>query len=253
MTESAKSGVMLITGAGRGIGRAIAEKAATQGYNLCLNYRNNKKAVNELTESLKSMPIEVSVVQADISVEDDVLRLFNTVDTEFGTLDCLVNNAGILMGGKKLEEYNLDRINRILATNVTGAMLCAREAVKRMSTRRGGEGGSIVNISSMAAILGGANEYIDYATSKGAIDSMTVGLAREAAVDGIRVNAVRPGLIHTDIHASGGDPERVDRLKSAVPMQRGGSAEEVANAVLWLASKEASYVTGSFINVSGGR
>ncbi|MBX2882578.1 MAG: SDR family oxidoreductase [Granulosicoccus sp.] len=244
---------MLITGAGRGIGRAVAIQAAEQGYNLCLNYRTNKKAANELAEILQSTDAEVTLVQADVSKEEDVLRLFSSIDTELGMLDCLVNNAGILFGSQRLEEFNTDRIGRVLDTNVTGSMLCAREAVKRMSSKRGGEGGSIVNISSMAALLGAPNEYIDYAASKGAVDAMTTGLAKEVAADGIRVNAVRPGLIYTDIHASGGDPERVDRLKNVVPMQRGGTAEEVANAVLWLASDQASYVTATFINVSGGR
>lgn len=253
MPGTSRRKVMLITGAGRGIGRAVAEKAAEQGYNLCLNYRTNKKAANELAESLQSTDAEISLVQADVSKEEDVLRLFSNIDTELGMLDCLVNNAGILFGSQRLEEFNTDRINRVLDTNVTGSILCAREAVKRMSSRRGGEGGSIVNISSIAALLGAPNEYIDYAASKGAVDAMTTGLAKEVAADGIRVNAVRPGLIYTDIHASGGDPERVERLKSAVPMQRGGTAEEVANAVLWLASDQASYVTATFINVSGGR
>lgn len=253
MSGSSRRKVMLITGAGRGIGRAVAVQAAEQGYNLCLNYRSNKKAANELAESLQSSPAEITLVQADVSKEDDVLRLFSSIDTELGVLDCLVNNAGILFGSQRLEEFNTDRINRVLDTNVTGSMLCAREAVKRMSSRRGGEGGSIVNISSMAALLGAPNEFIDYAASKGAVDAMTMGLAKEVAADGIRVNAVRPGLIYTDIHASGGDPERVERLKGAVPMQRGGTAEEVANAVLWLASDQASYVTATFINVSGGR
>jgi len=253
MTESDRAKVMLVTGAGRGIGRAVAEKAASRGYDLCLNYRSDKKAANELAQSLASLPIKVSVVQADVSVEEDVLKLFQTIDTELGTLDCLINNAGILFGSQRLEDFSADRITRIFDTNVTGAILCAREAVKRMSTRHGGRGGNIVNISSIAALQGAPNEYIDYAASKGAIDSMTIGLAKEVAADGIRVNAVRPGLIYTDIHASGGEPERVDRLKSAVPLQRGGSAEEVANAVLWLASEEASYVTATFINVSGGR
>jgi len=186
-------------------------------------------------------------------VEADILRLFQTVDKELGTLTALVNNAGILEHQSRFDELSADRINRVLLTNVTGSLLCAREAVRRMSTRHGGKGGAIVNLSSMAAKLGGPGEYVDYAASKGAIDAFTIGLAKEVAAEGIRVNAIRPGLIYTDIHASGGEAGRVDRLKDAVPMKRGGSAEEVANAVLWLLSEEASYATGTFIDISGGR
>lgn len=251
--ESDKSKTMLITGAGRGIGRAIALQAAGCGYNLCLNYRSDEKSAQSLLAEIVSHNVKAILVQADVSVEADVMKLFNAVDVELGPLNVLVNNAGILFHSNRLDTFSEDRINQTLTTNVTGSILCAREAIKRMSTEHGGTGGSIINISSIAALLGSPNEFIDYAASKGAIDSVTVGLAKEVATEGVRVNAVRPGLIYTDIHESAGDPDRIARLQSAVPMQRGGSADEVANAVIWLASEQASYVTGSFINVSGGR
>lgn len=251
--ESNTVKTMLITGAGRGIGRAIALQAAECGYNLCLNYRSDENSAQSLLAEIERHNVKAILVQADVSVEAEVLKLFKAVDVELGTLDVLVNNAGILFQSNRLDTFSEDRINQTLTTNVTGSILCAREAVKRMSTEHGGTGGSIVNISSIAALLGSPNEFIDYAASKGAIDSVTVGLAKEVATEGVRVNAVRPGLIYTDIHESAGDPDRVARLQSAVPMQRGGQADEVANAVIWLASEQASYVTGSFINVSGGR
>jgi NAD(P)-dependent dehydrogenase (short-subunit alcohol dehydrogenase family) len=192
-------------------------------------------------------------VQADVALESDVRRLFETSDARLGSLAALVNNAGILETQMRVEAMTAERLQRVLATNVTGAFICAREAIMRMSTRHGGRGGGIVNLSSRAALLGAAGEYVDYAASKAAIEALTVGLSREVAAEGIRVNAVRPGVIRTDIHASGGEPGRIDRVKPTVPMQRGGEPEEVASAILWLLSDEASYTTGAFIDVSGGR
>jgi len=197
--------------------------------------------------------VRAVAVQADVSVEGDVVRLFETCDRELGVLSALVNNAGILETQMRVDAMDAARLQRVFATNVVGAFLCAREAVRRMSTRRGGRGGAIVNISSGASRLGSPNEYVDYAATKGAIDTLTIGLAREVAEEGIRVNAVRPGFIYTDIHASGGEPNRVERVKTIVPMKRGGTAEEVARAILWLLSDEASYTTGAFIDVTGGK
>jgi len=245
--------VILVTGGSRGIGAATAQLAAERGYAVAINYVSNRDAAEEVAENARKAGVKAITVAADVSKEEDILRMFATVDKELGTLSALVNNAGILDRQARLEDISAERINRVLIANITGSMLCAREAVKRMSTRHGGRGGSIVNLSSMAAKLGGPGEYVDYAASKGAIDAFTIGLAKELAAEGVRVNAVRPGLIYTDIHASGGEPGRVDRLKDAVPMKRGGTALEVANAILWLASDEASYATGTFIDISGGR
>jgi NAD(P)-dependent dehydrogenase (short-subunit alcohol dehydrogenase family) len=245
--------VIIVTGGSRGIGAAVAQTAAARGYAVCLNYVANAPAANAVVDSITAAGGRAIAVRADMAVEAEILQLFATVDRELGTLTALVNNAGILAPQMRVDEMTAERINRVLLTNITGSFLCAREAVRRMSTRHGGTGGAIVNLSSMAAKLGGSGEYVDYAASKGAIDAFTVGLAKEVAAEGIRVNAVRPGLIYTDIHASGGEAGRVDRLKEAVPMKRGGSAQEVANAILWLLSDEASYATGTFIDVSGGR
>lgn len=245
--------VMLVTGASRGIGRATCLLAAQHGYTLCINYVKDEAAAQSLATIVRDSGVEALVVQADISVCVDISRLFKSIDTEFGRLDVLVNNAGVLDQGMRLDSMSYERVARIMATNVTGAIICSKEAVLRMSTNHGGQGGSIINISSRAAVLGAATEYIDYAASKGAVDTLTIGLANEVANEGIRVNAVRPGLIETDIHASGGDANRVNRLVHNVPMQRGGSTDEVAEAVLWLASDKASYTTGCFIEVSGGR
>ena len=245
--------VMLITGASRGIGAASADLAAAAGYAVAVNYRNDQMRAQAVVERILSKGGNAYAFRADISQESEVERLFREVDERFGRITALVNNAGMLEAQMRVESIDAARIQRIFATNVIGSILCAREAIHRMSTKRGGRGGAIVNVSSMAARLGSPNEYVDYAASKGAIDTFTIGLAREVASEGIRVNAVRPGLIDTEMHASGGEPGRIDRLKSSVPMQRGGAAEEVARAILWLLSDEASYTTGTFIDVSGGR
>jgi NAD(P)-dependent dehydrogenase (short-subunit alcohol dehydrogenase family) len=247
------SEVMLITGAGRGIGAATAKLAAERGYAVAVNYRSSKSAADAVVEAIIAGGGRAIAVQGDVALEADVKRLFETVDGELGTLSVLINNAGILETAMRLDQMTVDRWQRVLATNVIGAFLCSREAVLRMSTRHGGNGGTIVNVASAASRLGGPNEFIDYAASKGALDAMTIGLAKEVAREGIRVNAVRPGLIETEIHASGGQPDRVQRLMDAVPMGRGGTAEEVAEPILWLASAQSSYVTGTFIDVTAGR
>lgn len=244
---------MLITGGSRGIGAAIVEGAIERGYDLCINYTRAETEAKALADKAIAAGRHAITVQADVASAEQVGNLYGEIDKTFGRLDVLMNNAGIVAEPSRLEDLQEERIRRIMDINLMGAIYCARAAVKRMSTKNKGGGGSIVNISSIAALLGGPNEYVDYAMSKGAMDSMTTGLAKEVATDGIRVNAIRPGLIYTDIHASGGEPGRVDRLANLVPMQRGGSAMEVALAALWLASDEASYVTGSFLNVSGGR
>jgi NAD(P)-dependent dehydrogenase (short-subunit alcohol dehydrogenase family) len=244
---------ILITGASRGIGAACARLAAGRGWQVCINYRSDIDAAGAVVRAIEEAGGSAFAVQADVSREDEVLRLFAEVDARGGRLGALVNNAGILARQTRVEAMDADRINRILATNVTGSFLCAREAVLRMSSRRGGSGGAIVNVSSRAGVLGAAGEYVDYAASKAALDALTIGLAKEVAGEGIRVNGVRPGLIDTEMHASGGEPGRIERLKSSVPMGRGGEAIEVARAVLWLLSDEASYTTGAFIDVSGGR
>ncbi|MEA1604392.1 SDR family oxidoreductase [Pseudomonas spirodelae] len=247
------SQVMLITGASRGIGAATARLAAAQGYALCLNYRQQQAAAESLVSEITQAGGQAIAVQANVADESQVMQLFSHLDRQFGRLDVLVNNAGILETQMHLEQMDLARWQRVFATNVFGSFLCCREAIKRMSTRQGGKGGAIVNLSSVAARLGAPGEYIDYAAAKGAIDSMTLGLAKEVAAEGIRVNAVRPGVIATEIHASGGEPERVARVSQSVPMCRGGLASEVAEAILWLASKQASYTNGALLDVSGGR
>jgi len=246
-------GTLVITGAGRGIGAATARLAAERGYAVCVNYRARRDAAEAVAAGIERAGGRAVAIGADVAREADVVRLFDEAVEKLGPLAGLVNNAGILEQHMRVEDMSAGRLERVFATNVVGAFLCAREAVRRMSTRRGGRGGAIVNVSSVAATLGSPDEYVDYAASKGAIDTMTVGLAREVAREGIRVNAVRPGVIRTDIHASGGEPARVERVKAAVPMKRGGEPEEVARAILWLLSDEASYATGAILDISGGR
>ncbi|GMV90557.1 MAG: glucose-1-dehydrogenase [Candidatus Hydrogenedentota bacterium] len=245
--------VLVITGASRGIGAATALLAAERGYAVCVNYAKRRDAAESVVSRIIANGGQALAVSADVSVESEVVALFKTVDKHWGSVSALVNNAGILETQMRVETMDAARLTRILATNVTGSFLCAREAIRRMSTRNGGKGGAIVNVSSAASRLGSAGEYVDYAASKGAMDSFTIGLSQEVAAEGIRVNAVRPAFIYTDIHASGGEPGRVDRIKSAIPMKRGGQPEEVAAAILWLLSDEASYVTGSFVDLAGGK
>ena len=245
--------VMLITGASRGIGAATARLAAAQGYALCLNFRERQDAAEQLVQELQDSGARAIAVEADIANEAQVAKLFATLDNTFGQLDVLVNNAGMIGRQARLDTMDEARLQRVFAVNVFGSFYCAREAVKRMSTRYGGRGGAIVNVSSIAAKLGAPNEYVDYAAAKGAIDSMTLGLAKEVAAEGIRVNGVRPGVIETDIHASGGEPGRVARLQASVPLGRGGQPQEVAQSIIWLASDKASYISGAILDVSGGR
>ena len=245
--------VLIVTGGGRGIGAATARLAAERGYAVCVNYRKNHAAADAVVSAIRASGGTAVAVGADIAIEADVVRLFATVDAELGPLTALVNNAGILEKQTRVEEIDAARIDRVFGTNVRGAFLCAREAVRRMSTKHGGAGGGIVNVSSRAAQLGAPGEYVDYAASKAALDALTIGLAREVAAEGIRVNGVRAGIIYTEIHADGGEPNRVDRLGPTLPMRRGGDAIEVARAIVWLLSDEASYSTASFIDVAGGR
>jgi len=244
---------LLVTGSSRGIGAETAKLAAARGYAVCVNYRRNRDAADRVVADITRAGGRAVSVQADVAVEADVVRLFETVDRDLGPLTALVNNAGVLETQSRVEQIDAARLARVFATNVTGAFVCAREAVRRMSTSRGGAGGAIVNVSSRAAVLGAPGEYVDYAASKAALDALTVGLAREVAAEGIRVNGVRAGIIYTEIHASGGEPGRPDRLGPTLPMQRSGEAIEVARAILWLLSDEASYTTGSFVDVAGGR
>jgi NAD(P)-dependent dehydrogenase (short-subunit alcohol dehydrogenase family) len=245
--------VVIITGGSRGIGRAAAIAAAARGFRVVVGYATNQAAAEEVVAKIGASNGKAIAVKCDVAHEKDILALFAAAD-EFGTLGALVNNAGIVgKSGVRVDEMSAERIQQMMAINVTGSILCAREAVKRMSTKHGGRGGVIVNLSSVAAKLGAANTYVDYAASKGAVDSFTIGLGHEVAGEGIRVAAIRPGLIDTEIHASGGEPDRAHRLSHMVPMKRVGTAEEIANAIVWLMSDEASYVTSTILDVSGGR
>jgi NAD(P)-dependent dehydrogenase (short-subunit alcohol dehydrogenase family) len=243
---------VIITGGSRGIGRATAIAAAARGFRVCVGYASNEAAAGSVVSAIEAKNGKAIAVKCDVGKESDILALFKAAD-KFGTLGALINNAGIVGPTARVDEMSAERIQRMMAVNVTGSILCAREAVKRMSTRHGGKGGVIVNLSSVAAKLGSPNTYVDYAASKGAVDSFTIGLGHEVAGEGIRVAAIRPGLIDTEIHASGGLPDRAFQLASTVPMKRTGSAEEVANAIVWLLSAEAGYVTGTSLDVTGGR
>ncbi len=245
--------VVLVTGGSRGIGAATALLAARQGFTVAVNYSANSLAADEVVRQIRATGGTAITVQADVAIEAQVLAMFGKIDARLGRLSALVNNAGVVDVAARVDEMDTQRIRRMFDINVLGTFVCAREAVRRMSTRHGGSGGAIVNVSSVAARLGGPGQYVDYAASKGAIDTFTVGLAREVATEGIRVNAVRPGIIETEIHASGGQPDRAREMAPSVPMQRAGSAEEVARAILWLLTPEASYTTGAIIDVAGGR
>lgn len=245
--------IVLITGASRGIGAATALLAAQAGYAVAVNYRDNAAAANQVVQQIEAAGGTAMAVQADVAQESQIVRMFETVDARWGRLSALVNSAGVVDQASRVDGMDLSRLRRMFDTNILGSFVCAREAVKRMSTLHGGAGGAIVNLSSVASTLGSPGQYVDYAASKGAIDTFTVGLAREVANEGIRVNAVRPGIIDTGIHASGGQPERARQLAHLIPMQRPGTADEVARAILWLLSDQAGYTTGSLLDVAGGR
>ncbi|TIQ20923.1 MAG: SDR family oxidoreductase [Mesorhizobium sp.] len=250
---SAAKKVLLVTGGGRGIGAATSRLAAKAGYRVAINYASNEAAAAALVQAIEQAGGEALAIKGDVGSEAEIQAMFERIDHVFGPLDALVNNAGVVDQRARVEEMSGARLERMMRINVIGSMLCAREAVKRMSTSHGGNGGAIVNVSSIAARIGGPGEYVDYAASKGAIDSFTIGLAREVAGEGIRVNAVSPGIVDTEIHASGGQPDRVERMRHGVPMQRAGTTEEVAAAILWLLSDGASYTTGANLEVGGGR
>lgn len=247
------SEVLLVTGGGRGIGAATARLAAQRGYRVALTFLRDATRAEGVVAEIRAQQGEAIAVQADVSVEADVVRLFRTVEQKLGTPRVLVNNAGVVDQQKRVEDYSAERVTRLFAVNTVGTILCAREAVRRMSTERGGKGGAIVNVSSTAARIGSPGEYVDYAASKAAVDTFTMGLAKEVAAEGVRVNVVRPGIIDTELHGSGGDPERAQRLAPQIPMRRPGQAEEVARVILWLASDDASYTNGAVLDVSGGR
>jgi NAD(P)-dependent dehydrogenase (short-subunit alcohol dehydrogenase family) len=245
--------VLLVTGGSRGIGAATALAAARAGYAVAVNYQSNSLAADEVVRSIRDSGGKAMALQADVSREDEVMAMFARVDAKWGPLSALVNNAGVVDVSSRVDAMGVARLSRMLNTHVLGSFVCAREAVLRMSTRHGGTGGGIVNLSSAASKMGSPGQYVDYAACKGAIDTFTIGLAKEVAAEGIRVNAVRPGIIETDIHASGGEPDRAQRMALQVPMQRPGSAQEVANAIVWLLSPQASYCTGALLDVGGGR
>ncbi|HUU33376.1 MAG TPA: SDR family oxidoreductase [Vicinamibacterales bacterium] len=253
MPIDSPSRVLLITGASRGIGAVTAVLAAARGYAVCVNYHANREAADAVVRDITEGGGAAIAVPGDVAVEADVMRLFQACDEALGPLTALVNNAGVVDIKTRVDEMSAARIQRMFAVNVFGTVYCAREAVRRMSTRHGGAGGAIVNVSSAASRIGSPGEYVDYAAAKGAVDVFTIGLAKEVATEGIRVNAVRPGIVHTGIHASGGQPDRLERIAPLVPMQRGGQPEEVAHAILWLLSDEASYTTGALLDVAGGR
>ncbi|MBX3568855.1 MAG: SDR family oxidoreductase [Rhizobiaceae bacterium] len=250
---NAEGKVLLVTGGSRGIGASVARLGAARGYRVAVNYVSQPGAAAAVVGEIRAAGGDAEAFKADVGDEAEIVAMFEAVDRRFGALDALVNNAGIVDMKQRVDEYSGERIARMMAVNVTGTIICAREAVKRMSTLRGGRGGAIVNVSSMAAIIGGFNEYVDYAASKGAVDTFTVGLSREVALEGIRVNAVRPGITETDIHASGGQPDRIAAFVNNIPMKRAGMPDEIAHAVLYLLSDDASYTTGGILNVSGGR
>jgi NAD(P)-dependent dehydrogenase (short-subunit alcohol dehydrogenase family) len=251
--DGTSRGVMLVTGGGRGIGAATARLAASLGYSVCLTYLDDEASATDVRTQLESGGARAMAVRADVSVESDVSRVFAAIDAAWGPVTALVNNAGILFQQCRADEVDPDRLRRLFDVNVVGAFLVAKQAVLRMSTAHGGSGGTIVNVSSRAAVLGSPHEYVDYAASKGAVDTLTIGLSKEVAREGIRVNGVRPGIITTGIHASGGDPRRPGRLAETIPMGRPGEPDEVAEAILWLSSEQSAFVTGTFIDVSGGR
>lgn len=253
MTTNHNLGTLIVTGASRGIGAAVALLAGRRGYAVAVNFRSGDAEARTIADEIVAGGGRAIAIQADIASEADIVRMFETAERELGPIKALVNNAGVTGGFARVEDLTSVAIEKVFAVNVAGAMLCAREAVRRMSTRRGGAGGAIVNISSRAARIGSAGEWVHYAASKGAIDSFTIGLAREVALEGIRVNAVAPGLIETELHAANGDPRRLERLIPSMPMQRAGLPEEVAEGVLWLLSPAASYTTGAILDISGGR
>ncbi|AYG60799.1 SDR family oxidoreductase [Rhizobium jaguaris] len=248
-----KSPVLLVTGGSRGIGAAVSIAAARQGWAVAVNYASNKAAAETVVSAIRDAGGEAIAIAGDVGSADDIGSIFSAVDQHFGRLDGLVNNAGIVDRVQRLDEMTPERLDRMFRINITGSMLAAAEAIRRMSTRHGGKGGAIVNVSSVAATLGGGGQYVDYAASKGAIDTFTLGLAREVAAEGIRVNAVRPGIIDTEIHAAAGLPERAREIAPQLPMKRAGTAEEVADAILYLLGAQASYITGAILDVSGGR
>lgn len=253
MSNDSHAPLILITGGSRGIGAATARLAAAQGYDVAITFVSDESAALSVVADVEATGRRALAVRADSADPEQIAQLFTAIDGEFGRIDVLVNNAGILAQQSRLEDLSYERMQRIFAVNAIGPMLCAQHAIRRMSHRHGGRGGSVINVSSASARLGSPNEYVDYAASKGALETFTIGFAKEVAAEGIRVNCVRPGHIYTDMHASGGEPGRVDRVKESIPMKRGGQPDEVARAILWLAGDEASFVTGTFLDVTGGK